>query len=105
MAVALLVETPQNRNFDQCALAVDLQSSHHVNAERYGVPSRRRMDGQPPRRDPIAEAIACRAYELYLARGAQHGRDLDDWLEAERELLDAARAERVTGTNLRPANE
>ena len=36
--------------------------------------------------------IACRAYELFLARGAQHGRDLDDWLQAERELLDAARS-------------
>lgn len=32
------------------------------------------------------EQIARRAYELYLARGATHGRDLDDWLQAEREL-------------------
>ena len=27
-----------------------------------------------------------RAYELYLARGSEHGRDLDDWLAAEQEL-------------------
>ena len=27
-----------------------------------------------------------RAYELYLARGAGHGRDMEDWLQAEREL-------------------
>jgi len=27
-----------------------------------------------------------RAYELYLARGAQPGRELEDWLQAEREL-------------------
>jgi hypothetical protein len=73
--------------------------------ERFGVPSRRRTDAQPPRRDPITEAIARRAYELFLARGAQPGRDLDDWLQAERELLDAARSERVTDTNLRPENE
>jgi len=32
------------------------------------------------------ETIAARAYEIYLARGAGGGRDLDDWLEAEREL-------------------
>ena len=32
------------------------------------------------------DEIAGRAYELYLARGAQPGRDLDDWLQAEREL-------------------
>ncbi len=27
-----------------------------------------------------------RAYEIYLERGKQPGRDLDDWLKAEREL-------------------
>jgi hypothetical protein len=32
------------------------------------------------------ETIARRAYELFLARGSEHGRDLDDWLRAEREL-------------------
>src|SRR5689334_21404161 len=30
--------------------------------------------------------ISARAYELYLARGAQPGRELEDWLQAEREL-------------------
>ena len=30
--------------------------------------------------------IARRAFELYCARGLQHGRDIDDWLSAEREL-------------------
>jgi hypothetical protein len=30
--------------------------------------------------------IRSRAYELYLARGAQPGRELEDWLQAEREL-------------------
>lgn len=42
-------------------------------------------------RDRIAE----RAYELYVRRGGGDGRDLDDWLEAERELgrgPEAARA-------------
>jgi len=32
------------------------------------------------------EEIARRAYELFLARGSEHGRDLDDWFRAEREL-------------------
>ena len=31
--------------------------------------------------------ISGRAYELYLARGAQPGRELEDWLQAERELM------------------
>ena len=32
------------------------------------------------------ERIASRAYELYIARGGTHGRDMEDWLEAEAEL-------------------
>lgn len=35
-----------------------------------------------------SEAIACRAHERYLQRGATHGQDLEHWLAAERELLD-----------------
>jgi hypothetical protein len=38
--------------------------------------------------DPMndADAIARRAYEIYQSRGGNHGADLDDWLEAERQL-------------------
>ena len=32
------------------------------------------------------DVLAQRAYELYLARGGEDGRDLEDWLTAEREL-------------------
>jgi Protein of unknown function (DUF2934) len=32
------------------------------------------------------EEIRRRAYEIYLERGEQPGRQLDDWLEAEGEL-------------------
>jgi hypothetical protein len=32
------------------------------------------------------EAIARRAHELFQARGGLHGHDLDDWLEAERQI-------------------
>ena len=32
------------------------------------------------------EEIRRRAYQIYLERGEQPGRDLDDWLQAEREL-------------------
>jgi hypothetical protein len=31
--------------------------------------------------------IAKRAYELYCERGYRHGYALDDWLDAEREIL------------------
>jgi hypothetical protein len=32
------------------------------------------------------DSIARRAYEIYQSRGGDHGADLDDWLEAERQL-------------------
>jgi hypothetical protein len=35
--------------------------------------------------------IARRAYELYLARDREHGHDVDDWLQAERELGETRR--------------
>jgi hypothetical protein len=28
-----------------------------------------------------------RAYQLFIERGGEHGRDMDDWLSAQRELL------------------
>ncbi len=33
------------------------------------------------------ERIALRAYALYEERGYRHGWDLQDWLDAEREIL------------------
>jgi DUF2934 family protein len=33
--------------------------------------------------------IARRAYELYLRRGCEPGHEVDDWLQAERELKQA----------------
>jgi hypothetical protein len=36
--------------------------------------------------------IARRAYELYEARGREHGHDVDDWLQAERELKESQRS-------------
>ncbi len=32
------------------------------------------------------DAVRARAYELYEARGSEHGGDRDDWRQAEREL-------------------
>jgi hypothetical protein len=35
---------------------------------------------------PTAEEIAVEAYYIYCERGCTGGRDIDDWLEAERRL-------------------
>jgi hypothetical protein len=35
---------------------------------------------------PTTDQIAKRSYEIYLARGAQPGHEVEDWLAAEAEL-------------------
>jgi len=35
----------------------------------------------------LQDRIATQAYALYEARGYRHGGDLQDWLDAEREIL------------------
>jgi len=37
-------------------------------------------------RRPSHDEIAKRAFEIYLSRGEWPGRDVEDWLEAERQL-------------------
>jgi len=36
---------------------------------------------------PTQAQIAARAYELYVQRGRQDGYEMDDWLQAEYELM------------------
>ena len=40
----------------------------------------------PPAAEPSDDDIRRRAFERYQARGGNHGRHFDDWLEAEKEL-------------------
>ena len=40
-----------------------------------------------PPKPMLEHAIRHRAYELYLQRGKAHGHDVDDWLQAEAELV------------------
>ena len=41
---------------------------------------------EPSHGDISHDRVAQRAYELYVARGAEHGQDMADWLTAEREV-------------------
>lgn len=45
-----------------------------------------RVAAEPGRPGPSTEQIARRAYEIFLARGGEHGHDQEDWAQAEREL-------------------
>ena len=40
---------------------------------------------------PTPEEIAAEAYRIYMGRGASHGQDMEDWLEAERRLSEERR--------------
>jgi len=39
------------------------------------------------RNQPTQEEIALRAYHIYLERGGIPGNELEDWIEAERQLV------------------
>ncbi len=43
--------------------------------------------------DELQERIAKRAYEFYLERGCRGGCALEDWVDAEREILTLPRGE------------
>jgi hypothetical protein len=55
-----------------------------------GRPKDDRARGGVSRRHPATESrisrIARRAHEIYRARGGEHGKALEDWLQAEREI-------------------
>ena len=51
-----------------------------------------------PKAHDSSGAIASRAYDIWLNEGGSHGRDLEHWLQAERELAGEPRQE--TGTRL-----
>jgi len=50
---------------------------------------------------PTHEEIALRAYQIYLERGGSPGNELEDWTQAERELLEkSSKLQRKAGPKL-----
>jgi hypothetical protein len=47
---------------------------------------------------PSQEQIARRAYEIFIERGQPEGRDLEHWLEAERQLRAAGQGKTAAQT-------
>jgi Protein of unknown function (DUF2934) len=41
-----------------------------------------------PEQHPSQEEIRRRAFEIHIERGGIHGCDLDDWMQAEKELTE-----------------
>ena len=69
----------KRKNVDQPQVSDDLRSS-----ESSANDSSQRVD-QPANLD--RNRVAQKAYDRYLSRGGSHGDDLDDWLQAEQELI------------------
>jgi DUF2934 family protein len=45
-------------------------------------------------RNPRDEEIERRAYQIYVGRGGSDGHDLDDWLQAERQVAEELKTKR-----------
>jgi|KBSMisStandDraft_5_1062788.scaffolds.fasta_scaffold3022581_2 Protein of unknown function (DUF2934) len=45
--------------------------------------------------ESIDERIRTRAYERYLSRGGADGADVEDWIQAEQEVIDSVFVETV----------
>jgi hypothetical protein len=53
--------------------------------------------GQEPTSESLHRRIQERAYRLFLERGGHHGRDMQDWLEAERQVRAEAEGRQQRG--------
>ena len=49
--------------------------------------NREQLGVQPLGDKEVREMISTRAYEIHLSRGGEHGHDVGDWLQAERDVL------------------
>jgi hypothetical protein len=52
------------------------------------MPATSRAKELPSENLSLEEQIQRRAYELYVERGNQSGSEVDDWLQAETEILE-----------------
>lgn len=50
----------------------------------------------PGEDEALNQEIARRAYVRFCDRGCAHGSDVDDWLEAKREVLESRKGETAT---------
>ena len=56
--------------------------------KRNGNRSQNQITNSKAETNSFRERIEARAHEIYLARGAEPGHELEDWLQAENELME-----------------
>ena len=55
--------------------------------------------------EEVRARISLRAYEIYLSRGGESGSELEDWLQAESEVLTALTEEQPPSTDVGETKE
>lgn len=75
---------PATQRFSRCFLSASVGAT--VAAETPGA-SKVRSTQPVPEALPVEEQVRRRAYDLYLRRGGHSGFELDDWLQAEQEIV------------------
>jgi hypothetical protein len=69
------------RNVERLATRDEARRESQINGKRCELTSK------TPDPTALEERIRLRAYELYEARGREHGHDREDWLQAEAEIV------------------
>ncbi len=64
-----------------------VSSGKTINPKKDHVTAPTRAESQHRYFEVLGSRIADRAYKLYVQRGQEHGHDIEDWLEAERQIL------------------
>jgi hypothetical protein len=81
----------KSKRRNEIATQTDPQGGRQTDQEgmnRQPEENEEQFSGQPSTTDSERERVAQRAYELYLARGGADGQAMEDWLSAERELIE-----------------
>jgi len=71
-------------------MTLQAKSKKHECLEAHAAPIRSQTEDTSANHKHSREEIRLRAYEIYIARCGQAGNELEDWLQAERELAHAA---------------
>jgi len=63
-----------------------VRGKRHKASEVAASPTPSHLNNTSGNCTPSCDEIRLRAYEIYLERGSLAGKELDDWLQAEREI-------------------
>lgn len=77
---------PANAAGDAASAAVPATTAPVAGAAAPAAPGKAQPRAEAQARTPSQDQIAKRAYQIFQARGGQHGRHAEDWKQAEQEL-------------------